>query len=101
MTGQGRSTAKKQKILLHLYSDYYIFCFSTKKQIVNYSLIEQFQYYRVTIPITKLKGKNLEITVRLKPAATNYIDPKVEVEDLPTLITFSLARLSANRTNRY
>lgn len=47
--------------------------------------IDDIGYYRVTIPIAKLKGKNSEVTVRLKPATTNYIDPKAEVYKIESL----------------
>jgi len=52
---------------------------------INTITIDDIGYYRVTIPVTRLKGKNSEITVKLKPAATNYIDPKVEVYKIESL----------------
>lgn len=77
----------------------------------NYSVVEQFQvgnngelslpvkavdeiscvtiddlgYYRVSIPFTKLKGRTSDVLVKLKPAATNYIDSKIEVYKIENL----------------
>jgi hypothetical protein len=59
--------------------------------------IDNIGYYRVTFPITKLKGKNSEITVRLKPAATNYIDPKFEVYKIESLTQNEII-LSTNKS---
>jgi len=66
---------------------------------INTITIDDIGYYRVTIPVTRLKGENSEITVKLKPATTNYIDPKVEVYKIENLTQNEIV-LSADKSEK-
>lgn len=71
------------------------FALKTDKKIATLT-IDEMGYYRVTIPISKLKNKQSQITVKLKPATMAYMEPQVIIYKIEKTTDTSLILSSNN-----